>query len=303
MAETKFVKAVEFGQQNSVDPSSAVEGRASLPKPIVLPANATLKLVEAYRDDQVTWIEVKVQEPAGGFIPGLGRIDFDLFDGERRISLLSVLESVRSGQSRDVAVLLDCSISTEGKPHDTMILASVAFVTEVAQSSRIKIWAFADHARPITRWSQDRVELANAIRSLRPGGGTALFYVIRDAIDDAALLEHPAAIVLFTDGTDTSKGPLPNGILNKAIANRIPFHVVALRTGEVNEQLLRQVATQTGGKFYSADRPDQLLKQFRNVAAEISKPVYRLAILEPIPSRQTLKLQVGELQPISVSIE
>ena len=303
LARSKYDIAVAFAKEHGIDPKDAVSARNSLQRPTLVPESTKISLVNSYREGPVTWIEVTVQEPSSGFLSGLNRVDFDLFADEKRIHRMSVAESVKYGRPPDVAILLDHSGSTQGKPSIAMVQAAIEFIKQVAPTSRIKLWAFADRARPVSRWSNDPIELSSAVRALRADGGTALFDVIRDASDDTSLLDHPAAIVLFTDGTDTSKGPLPKGILNKAIANKIPFHVVALKTGEINEPLLKQLASDTAGSYSLVEQPEQLLSKFSSVAKQLSTPVYRLAVLDPIKSMQQLTLQVGTLTPIQIQVK
>ena len=107
---------------------------------------------------------------------------------------------------------------------------------------------------------------------------------------------------MFTDGTNSFISDPLAPALKLAREQGISINVVALKTPELNESILRQIASETGGSYSVVEQPKQLLRKFQDVAAQLSKPVYRLAVTEPIDASQPIQLQVADLKPILVSM-
>ncbi|HMP80306.1 MAG TPA: VWA domain-containing protein [Pirellulaceae bacterium] len=302
-ARSEYDTAVAFAKEHKLDGHPAITELNRLPKPSTIDSRASVRALSTQLDAPVYWVELSVAEPGGRFVSGLTRIDFELTQAGNRLHLVGVSESIKNGRAPAIALLMDISGSTIGKPSLAAVAAADDFVKENTSRSRLKLWTFASQVRAETRWTANQVEIRSALQRLKPDGGTALNRAISDAIEDAGMLDMPAALVLFTDGSDSFNDTPLEPALERAKQFQIPIHVVALKTGETKEPVLRQIATETGGTYHMVDSPDGLLQEFRQVSRSLTTPVYRLAVMEPLDQKTPLTVQVGGLQPLNVRLE
>lgn len=100
------------------------------------------------------------------------------------------------------------------------------------------------------------------------GGGTALYQGIDLALSDLASSSQPVLFV-FTDGRENASRPGYNLelVLNAAQQSQIPIYIAGL--GDVDAQVLEQIATTSGGQFFQANSVDQLAQVFEEVLFSI----------------------------------
>jgi Ca-activated chloride channel family protein len=151
-----------------------------------------------------------------------------------------------------------------------------AFVRRVPKKYRIGVVTFADQAYVVSTATTNREVTRSALAAIRPGEGTALGDGIGRSIQLARGARAtdgtrvPAAIVVLSDGAQTQGALRPLAAATRAKRFRIPVYAVALGTPEgvvevrrpdglvervtvpPDPQTLRQVATATNGRFYSA---------------------------------------------------
>ena len=103
-----------------------------------------------------------------------------------------------------VGVLLDTSGSMERKI-DTATEAVERFLRQIHPDDEIFLITFNDRARLIQDFTDDRGRLANALRRVRVGGGTALYDALALGVDHIRNGKHDKkAILLISDGEDTA---------------------------------------------------------------------------------------------------
>ncbi len=174
-------------------------------KPVFTPASEVPVTVEG--DDVVTvdtdliTIPVSVFDRNGLYIPGLSKDDFRIFeDGkEQEIAYFGT-----SDKPFTVILLIDTSPSTEykiGEIHQ----AAAAFVDQLKPQDNVMVIEFAGNINVLTEATNDRARIFKAIRKADWGNGTSLY----DAVDHSlrkrlSKIEGRKAIVLFTDGVDTT---------------------------------------------------------------------------------------------------
>ena len=170
------------------------------------PSNA--EIAEEVDEDEVVRVNaslvtvpVSVLDRDGRFIGGLRKEDFRILeDGvEQQVAYFAPVE-----QPFTVALVIDTSGSTRFKLEDIQE-AALAFVDQLRPADRVTIVSFDDEVRVLSEVTNDRRALRDAIRRTRPGNGTRLY----DAVDlvikrQLSREQGRKAIVLFTDGVDTS---------------------------------------------------------------------------------------------------
>jgi VWFA-related protein len=146
-------------------------------------------------------VPVSVKDSSGRYVPNLSREDFRIFEEgvEQRMAYFATVD-----QPFTVALVIDTSRSTNFRLEDIQD-AAIAFVAQLKEEDRVMVISFDDEIKVLTKSTNDRAELTRAIRRTRTGGGTRLY----DAVDlvikqHLKLIDGRKAIVLFTDGVDTT---------------------------------------------------------------------------------------------------
>ncbi|PYS87499.1 MAG: hypothetical protein DMF70_00365 [Acidobacteria bacterium] len=147
-------------------------------------------------------IPVSVMDRDGKYIPNLRKEDFRVWeDGvEQQVAYFASTEKPFT-----VALLIDTSGSTRFKLEEIQD-AAIAFVNQLRADDRVMIVSFNDKIRVLTRQpTNDRALLREAIRQTEPGDGTRLYDAVDQVINQYFNhIEGRKAIVLFTDGVDTT---------------------------------------------------------------------------------------------------
>jgi VWFA-related protein len=146
-------------------------------------------------------IPVSVLDRNGRYIPHLTKRDFHVYeDGvEQEIAEFTSVE-----EPFHVVLLLDTSGSTRFKI-DEIQRAAIAFIEELKPRDQVMIVSFDNQVYIDSEFTDDRARLRRAIYRTRTGGATKLYdavdLVITERLDH---VQGRKAIVLFTDGVDTS---------------------------------------------------------------------------------------------------
>ena len=136
-------------------------------------------------------------------MPNLTRRDFHVFENgvEQRIAYFATVD-----QPFTVVLLIDTSGSTHFKIED-MHSAAISFVNQLKEQDRVMVMSFDDSIRTLCEPTSDRDTLIQAIRRARTGGGTRLYDAVHQVIrQKLKSISGRKAVVLFTDGVDTTSG-------------------------------------------------------------------------------------------------
>lgn len=182
--------------QRIVRPSSA--NRTSTPAAVV-PGDGDIVRVET----NLITIPVSVFDRNGLYIPGLRQSDFRIFeDGvEQEIAYFGT-----SDKPITVALVLDTSPSTEYRIDDIK-RAATAFVNLLEPQDSVIVIEFNWDVKVRTKATQDREKILKAINKADFGNGTSLYTAVDEALrKQLAKIPGRKAVVLFTDGVDTTSG-------------------------------------------------------------------------------------------------
>lgn len=159
-------------------------------------------------DDEVIRIEtslvafpVSVLDRDGRFISGLQKRDFQIFENgiEQKIDSFGSVEVPFT-----VVLLLDVSPSTQYKI-DEIQNAAITFVNQLRRDDKVIVISFDERVRVLSRATNNRNDLRNAILRAQFGDGTSLYEAVDTTINRQLRgIEGRKAVVLFTDGVDTT---------------------------------------------------------------------------------------------------
>lgn len=146
-------------------------------------------------------IPVSVYERSGVYVSGLRRADFKIFENgeEQEIAYFGTTEKPFT-----VILLIDISPSTTYKIEEIQA-AATRFVDQLKAQDQVMVIAFDQSVSVLTELTADRARIYKAIRRANFGNGTSLYEAVDFSLrKKLAKIEGRKAVVLFTDGVDTT---------------------------------------------------------------------------------------------------
>ena len=167
----------------------------------------------------------------------------------------------------------------QGDIAPTRLAAAQAAAVEFVKRKRVldardvnTIVGFNTGAQIVSPFGRHPWEVTNDVRGLTANGGTSVTSGLRKSLD-AIMQEakrHPHAtrrIILLTDGEhNTGPAPREDGVLAALRSNRVIVDCVLI--GKNGEQLLREIAADTGGEFLRVSDFQTLLDHYRHLASK-----------------------------------
>ncbi len=146
-------------------------------------------------------IPVSVMDRDGKYIPNLRKEDFRIWeDGvEQQVAYFASTEKPFT-----VALVIDTSGSVRERLREIQD-AAMSFINDLRPDDRVMVVSFDDKIRFILPDpTNDRYAIRGAIQQVQAGSGTRLYDAVDQVINRLGRIEGRKAIVLFTDGVDTT---------------------------------------------------------------------------------------------------
>ncbi len=154
-------------------------------------------------------------------------------------------------QPISIALLLDSSASMTYELPNVVKAAETFVGRTLKQGDRCAVFAVRDVPRRAQELTTERAAVEKALTGLEAGGATALYDSIEAAIRELRNEKNRRAIVVLTDGGDTSSNASFSELDRVATEAGIPIYFIAYDTGNATEQneldRLNYLAGQTGG--------------------------------------------------------
>jgi Ca-activated chloride channel family protein len=293
---------IKSGQQNLIEairkitPRFVGEYAKTLPPPrggapVLTVASKGERIVREVAP-QLMRVTANVTDREGRAIAGLERKDFSVSEGDATREVVDV-EPTRT--PFNLVLLLDVSGSVEERL-DFVRKSALAFVNTVSPQDRVAIISFRDDVQVISGFTTDRSLLAQRIKDIEAGGGTALYDALAYTLVDTLkpLRDARTAIVLISDGDDnrsfipfpeiletiTETGAvvyplyLPSGLIPASSApaaattldpTRTRYLALTSRADEEG----RKLAAVSGGVYYPVRRFDELQLAYNDIVAQL----------------------------------
>lgn len=196
-------------------------------------------------------IPVSVMDRQGRFIPDLRKEDFRIYEEgvEQKVAYFASVEKPFT-----VALVIDTSASTHFRLEE-MQDAAIAFVNQLRPDDRVMVVSFDSDIRVLAQPTSDRNVLRDAIRQTRTGGNTRLYdamdIVMHQWLDH---IEGRKAIVLFTDGVDTTSKHA-NYQSNLRDAEELDALIFPVQYDTYNDVAGGNGGGNGGGRSYPQSRP------------------------------------------------
>ncbi len=250
---------------------------------------------------------VSVNDRNGFYIPNLRQQNFKIFENgvEQEIAYFGT-----SDQPFTVVLLIDVSPSTSFKIEEIQA-AAAGFVSQLKPQDQVMVIEFDSSVHVLTEVTGDRDKINKAIRKTGFGDGTSLYEAVDFSLRKRLnKIEGRKAIVLFTDGVDTSsvrasfEGTLRDAEESEAVIFPIYYNTflqnIGIGGGGVmntpptlglpggiggrqstagisaeytrGRAYLTQLAATTGGKVFRAEStPGGLTNAFESIAEELRR--------------------------------
>jgi Ca-activated chloride channel family protein len=228
------------------------------------------------------------------YVTGLEQDDFEVYeDGTKQaITFFS-----RVQQPIALAILLDTSNSMEEKLA-TAQEAAIGFVRRMRKDDAMEVIEFNSQVRIPQPFTSDASALERAIRQTTVNGSTSLYNAIYVSLRElkkeraqSAEEIRRQAIVVLSDGDDTSSLVEYDEVLNLAKRSETAIYAIGLRQSEPGrphfkeaEFVLRQLSQETGGRVFFPTSVSELAKIYEQISEELASQ-YSIAYSSKNPMR------------------
>jgi VWFA-related protein len=218
-------------------------------------------------------LDVSVKGPNGGYVTGLRRGDFKVFeDGQlREITHFASVDTPVT-----VGLVVDNSGSMRGKKPE-VIMAGLSFARQSNPQDEFFVVNFNNS---VVRGLPEKVMFTDNLQELRsalfygePAGQTALYDAIAYSLRhlEYAHREKRTLIVVSDGGDNVSTTTFPE-LMKMIEASRATIYTVGLYDPEdthLNPGVLRKIAAISGGEFFEPAKLDDMLPVFDKIAKDI----------------------------------
>jgi VWFA-related protein len=224
----------------------------------------------------VVSLTVVVFDRGGRFVPDLGPEDIEVLeDGVRQD--VSLFQAV-SGQGDDkIPLSVVLTMDTSGSMAENLRFlqeAARTFVYKLEEVDMVQLVQFNESIKASAEFTGDIDRLERTIDGMQAWGGTSLNDAIHDALNRVRDEPGRKAIIVFSDGADTTSVLAERDVIDYARAVEATIYCVGIKPGRgfrggSPKGFLRKIAKETGGAYFFPDRIGELVKVFDKIAEEL----------------------------------
>lgn len=244
-----------------------------------------------------------VSDRKGRFVTNLTKDDFEVIESKQRQNILEF--TAESDLPLRLAILIDTSNSVRDRFRFQQE-AAIEFINSVMRPAVDKavIVSFDTAINVAAELTGDLEKLAEAVRELRPGGGTALYDAIFFACRDKLMQDQPLhkfrrAMVVLSDGEDNQSRYTRDQALEMAHRADAVIYTISTNISRVQtpgDRVLRYFAEETGGLVFFPFKVEDLAQSFENIANELRHQYNILYRPDPLYTD-------GRYQPVSIRVK
>ena len=253
-------------------------------------------------------LNVTVMEGTGKYVTDLNENEFEVYEdgAKQKLTFFS-----RTQQPISLALLLDTSASMDERMNIAQE-AAIGFARQLHKEDQAEVIDFDSQVRILQNFTNDAATLEKAIRQTTPNGSTSLYNAIYISLKELKKAKAVStsdirrqAIVLLSDGDDTSSLIEFEEVLDLAKRSETAIYSIGLRQGEIGrrefkeaEFVLKQLANETGGRAYFVSDARELPRIYQAIWDELSSQ-YAIAYSSGNPKRDGAwrRIQVRLLRP------
>ena len=217
-----------------------------------------------------------VTDKKGKFITDLTKDDFQVVENKRPQTIQEF--TAESDLPLRIAILIDTSNSILDRFRFEQ-QAAVDFITSVIRPRQDKamVVSFDSSAELVSDLVDDPEKLAAAVRSLRPGGGTALYDALYFACRDKLQQDQPRhkfrrAVIIVSDGDDNQSTQTRDQALEMAQKADVVLYAISTNISRIEsdgDKVLKYYARETGGDAFFPFKVEDLEQSFENIQNQL----------------------------------
>jgi Ca-activated chloride channel family protein len=229
-----------------------------------------------------------VSDKRGRFVTDLKQEEFQILDSRKKQQIIAFARE--SDLPLRIGILIDTSNSIRDRFRFEQE-AAIEFLKSVLHEEKDKAFlvSFDTAAELVVDFTHDIERLAKGVRSLRAGGGTALydavFFACRDKLpEDSPPEQFRRALVILSDGDDNQSRISREQALEMAHrAEAVLFTISTNRSGVKmdGDRVMSRFSEQTGGLSLFPFQVEDLSRSFDNIANELRHQYFLLYAPSP----------------------
>jgi len=216
----------------------------------------------------ILWISATDKQD--NYITDLQRDEFQVYENDVEQKIIDFYAETRT---ITMAILIDTSGSMRDKIREVHNAAG-SFVKTLREIDQALVIDFDDNVFLIQDLTNDHEALREAITSTEPLGATSLFDAVHAAYRKIGQIDGRKAIILLSDGEDTSSQFGYKRVLQEAKSNNTILYTIGVGGGSIDKGVLKEFAEVTGGKAFFVKKADELGAVYQRIADELGKQYY-----------------------------
>lgn len=220
-------------------------------------------------------LPVVITDRDGQTLTGLTLEQFQLFAriGDQQVQ--QTIQRLIPGSETSLATALLIDRSASMQPHlATVIVAARDFGSVVSSGSedRMAVFSFAERLRVDADLTPEQSTVERALAGLQPGGRTAFYDSLVEALQSLDESGGPTVLVLFTDGQDEASRLTFEQAHDALKRSGVSLYSIALAGAFPNKkdrQPLIELASTSGGKAHFLDDLSTLNEVYGGIAEEL----------------------------------
>jgi Ca-activated chloride channel family protein len=251
---------------------------------------------------QTVPLYVTVTDQEKRLVPDLTREDFEVYDNGK-------LQTLTNFDNEPTPITVIVMLDTSGSMTLALDLVkdgAEAFLMRMLPMDKGMVGAFNDKIEfhPAS-FTDNRDQLARALKELDFGYPTRLYDAIDQSIDQLNSAEGRKTVLVFTDGDDTASRKSSGAVMDRARVEEVMIYSIGLENEYFNGQQrvrsspdrnLRKISEETGGGFFLLKKKDDLGPTFTRVAQELHSQ-YVLGFSPELLDGKVHKLEVRVKRP------
>ena len=224
--------------------------------------------IESFEEVNRVILWVTVTDRSDKLVGDLTKESFTVFEE-------GVPQTIRDFLLEDRPITMAIVLDSSGSMRDAMPevhQAAAGFVETLRPQDRALVIDFDDKVFLLQELTSDHALLKEAVTSTEALGSTALYDALHAAFRKLRGIEGRKAIVLLSDGDDSSSQFAYARILEEAKAQSILLYAIGL--GDVRKSVLKEFSETTGGRAFFVGKASELAEVYRKIAEELRRQYY-----------------------------
>ncbi len=251
-------------------------------------------------DVRLVLLDVSVKDSRGGFVSGLAKENFRIFDNGRP---QQITVFAHDDVPITLGILVDESRSMTPKRSE-VLTAAETFIQENNPQDEIFILHFNDWVRrglpPDVLFSDDIQRLRAALHAGVPAGKTALNDAVVAGLEQLELgRKDKKTLVVITDGGDNASKHTRQETLEMVQRSIATIYTIGLFDPEDSDRdpaILRKLARISGGETYLPNDPSEMVATCRRIAKDI-RTRYTIGYIPPAGNGSLRHIEVRGSAP------